>query len=268
MIDQRLFSHPLERTAFDEMLKVVNFEEVLENQYIHFEEKKRKPDLLGKTVKVSEKQFPQVHSLIRDMERKTGLRMPDLYVYEDFYYSMESKGILEPWIEVSASMIADFNSKELEFMLARELGRVHFKHTRYSTLMNESLELYAKGLIPFSEGVAEEVARVMFYRWNRLASYSVDCFGLLLADDLHAATQSILKCVLNSKYLAKNINLPEYLKQAEGINGLHDQVFEAAKNDEQFPYGPFRIKYLLAYTASEQMLQARKQLEMFKEVKS
>jgi Zn-dependent protease with chaperone function len=267
MMNQQLFSHSLEKTAFEEMLKAVNFQEILKDQYVYFEEKKRKPDLLGKTVKVGEKQFPKVHSILKKLEQATHIKTPDVYVYEDFYYAIESKGIDKAWIEVSASMIADFTEEELEFMLARELGRIHFKHTHYSTLMNESLELYAKGLIPFSDGVVEEVARVMFYRWNRLANYSADCFGLLVGNDLEAAIQSILKCVLNSAFLAKNINLSEYLKQSEAINELHDHVYEATKNDEQFPYGPFRIKYLIAFSASDRAIQARKQLNLIKEVK-
>ncbi|MFJ8258560.1 M48 family metallopeptidase [Peribacillus asahii] len=259
MIDRQLFSHPLEETAFNDVTKTVNFKDLLEDQYIHFEEKKRWPDLLGKTVKVSEKQFPEVFALSRKIEQKTKITMPDLFVYEDIYYAIDSKGIDTPWIEVSASMLTDFTYKELEFMLAREICRIHYKHTHYHTLMNESIEMYSKG-IPFTNGVVEEVARVNFYRWNRLANYSADCFGYLIGMDLQAATQSILKCVLNSEYLAKHINLAEYLKQAEAINELHDPVYEATKSDEQFPYGPFRIKNLIAYASSERAMQAINQI--------
>ncbi|WP_042347600.1 M48 family metallopeptidase [Bacillus massiliigorillae] len=266
MIETHLFSHPLEETAFDEVTKTVNFKSVLEDQYIHFEEKKRKPDLLGKTVKVSERQFPEVFYIVKKIEQRTRLKMPDIFVYEDFFYAIESKGIDNPWIEVSASMITDFTEKELEFMLAREICRVYYKHTHYTTLMNESLEMYAKGLIPFSNGIVGDVAKVIFYRWNRLANYSADCFGYLICMDLHASTKSILKCVLNSKFLANNINLAEYLKQAEAINELHDSVYESTKIDEQYPYGPFRIKNLIAFASSERMIRANKQLKNFKEV--
>ena len=260
MIERQLFSHPLEETALGDVMKTVNFQSLLEDQYIHFEEKKRRPDLLGKTVRVSEKQFPKVYGLCRNIEQKTGLKVPDLFVYEDFFYSMESKGIDTPWIEVSASMVTDFTEKELEFMLAREVGRIHYQHTHYHTLMNESLEMYSKGLMPFTDGIVEDVARVQFYRWNRLAHYSADCFGYLISRDLQAAAQAILKCVLNSRYLAENINLAEYLKQAEAINELQDSVYESAKSDELFPYGPFRIKYMMAYASSERAIEAGKQL--------
>lgn len=37
---QYLFSHPLEATVLDEMLKAINFKEQLRENYILFEEKK------------------------------------------------------------------------------------------------------------------------------------------------------------------------------------------------------------------------------------
>lgn len=263
MIENHLFCHPLEETALNEVTKTLNFKTVLKDQYIHFEEKKRRPDLLGKTVKVGERQFPEVFHIVKKIEQRTRLKMPDIFVYEDFYYSSESKGIENPWIELSASMIADFTVKELEFILAREICRIHYKHTYYNTLMNETLEMYAKGLVPLSDGIVGDVAKIIFYRWNRLANYSADCFGYLICMDLYASINSILKCVLNSKSLVESVNISEYLKQAEVINEMHDFVYESAKSDEQFPYGPFRIKNLIAYASSDRAMQANNQLKKF-----
>ncbi|MEH7009211.1 M48 family metallopeptidase [Neobacillus niacini] len=260
MIEQDLFLHPFESAAREEMLKTLNFKNQIEEQYIHFEEKKRRPDLLGKTVKVSELQVPRVYRIAHRICQQFNMDLPSIFVYEDFYYAIDSKGMENPWIELSASLITDFTDKELEFLLAREIGKIHFHYTYFNTLLCEALEMLAKGAVPFSNGIVEDVAKVIFYRWSRLINYSVDCFGYLVCQDLHAASQAILKCVLNSVFLAENTNMREFINQAKGINELHDPVYEAAKSDEQFPYAPFRIKNILAYASSERAMMARKLL--------
>jgi hypothetical protein len=259
-INQQLFSHPLEASALEELVKTLNFKDQIEEHYIHYEEKKRRPDLLGKTIQISEKQFPRIYQIAKKIGQQTQITVPEIFVYEDFYYAIDSKGMERPWIEISASMVNDFTDKEIEFMLAREFYKIDQKHTYYHTILQESLEMYAKGLIPFSEGMAEDIAKVVFYRWSRLAHYSADSFGFALCGNLKAGIQSVLKCVLNSVFLANHTNLSEYIKQAEKINELHDQVYEATKSDEPFPYGPFRIKYLMAYASSERAMKAKAEL--------
>lgn len=243
------------------MLKAINFKEQLRENYIFFEEKKRRPDLLGKTVKVTANQFPEIYQIAKNIEGKTQLNIPDLFVYEDFYYGMESKGIEKPWIEISASLLRDFSENEIEFMLAREMYQIQYKHTYYRILLEQSLQLLGKGYLPFSEGIAEDAAKVIYYLWSRISNYSADCFGYIVCMDIEASIKAILKCVLNSVILAENMNLLEYIKQGEAINGLHDEVYEATKSDEQFPYGPFRIKNLLAYSTSEKALLAKEEIK-------
>jgi Zn-dependent protease with chaperone function len=258
MIEQHLFTHPLESITREEVFKILNFKEQIEEQYIHFEEKKRRPDLLGKTVRVNERQFPHVFQIASKIGEQIGMEAPPVFVYEDFFYTVNSKGMANPWIELSASLVTDFTDKELEFLISREMGLIHFNHTHLNTLMNQALEMLAKGIIPFTSGIVEDVAKVVFYRWSRLSHYSADCFGFLICQDLKAATQAILKCVLNSAFLAENTNLAEFIKQAEAINELHDAVYEATKSDEQFPYAPLRIKYLIAFASSERAIKASK----------
>ncbi|MCC5804672.1 M48 family metallopeptidase [Rossellomorea vietnamensis] len=267
MIAQQWFSHALEAEALEEVENTLKFRDQMEDYYVQFEEKKRRPDLLGKTVKITKNQFPDIYSIASKISEQISAPIPEMFVYEDFYYAMDSKGIGHPWIEISASLLNDFTRKEVEFMLAREMCKLQFKHTHYKTLIDESLVMLTKGYIPFSDGVIEDIAKVSFYRWNRLANYSADCFGYLVCNDIEAAVKAVIKCVLNSEFLADKINVFEYVKQAEEINALNDQVYEFTKNDEQFPYGPFRVKYLMAYASSERAITARKLIKDREEMK-
>nr|WP_106782905.1 M48 family metallopeptidase [Lysinibacillus timonensis] len=258
MMDRSLFTHPLEEKVLDDMLEALKLKDQIENYYIRYEEKKRRPDLLGKTLRVSQNQLPRIYKIAQAIEKKTNLPIPEMFVYEDFYYAIESKGMEKPWIEISATLINDFTDQEIEFMLAREVFKVHYKQTYYNTLMLQSLDALSKGLIPLGDGIVEDVAKVIYYRWSRVSNYAADSFGYVVCQNLEAASQAILKTIFNSVLLAKNANLKEYIKQAEFINELHDPISEATKSDEQYPYGPFRMKYLLAFATSERAMKAKR----------
>ena len=67
-----------------------------------------------------------------------------------------------------------------------------------------------------------------------------------------------MKTILNNKYLVNEINISEYLKQGDKISSLNDDVHIFTKIDEQVPYGPDRIKKLLAYAISKRGLESLK----------
>ena len=74
--------------------------------------------------------------------------------------------------------------------------------------------------------------------------------------------------ILNSRHLAEELDLLQYMKQAEEINKLDDTVSILAKMDEQVPDGPLRVKNIVQYASSTRGMELRKQMHaQRKEVK-
>ena len=107
MIDSRLFEHPQLKTALKELTEFSFFEKEIMFYYDEFEKKKLMPDLIGKTVKVTQNQIPSLYKLEQVLCEKMECDSPSIYVYEDFYYGVESKGIHPSWIEISAKTVTD-----------------------------------------------------------------------------------------------------------------------------------------------------------------
>lgn len=257
MVDKELYVHPLEDTAFKDMMDTIAFDEEVMFYYKNYTEKMRKPDLIGKTVKVTEYQFKEIYGIIKRIADFNEMDTPDTYVYEDFYYGVESKGSDNPWIEISAKTITDLTKKELIFLIARELCDIKLKHTYYYNIINETMQALGQSSIIGSDTVKRYWNAIMC-KWSRIANYTADCFGYVVCRDLSAAFGSIKKLVLNNCYLADNMNLQQYIKQSEEINLLDDDVSNFTKLDELVPYGPNRIKYLISYASSSRGIQAIK----------
>lgn len=262
MIDKELYIHPFEDIAFKDMMNTVAFDEEIMFYYKNYTEKIRKPDLIGKTVKVTNNQFKDIYVIISKIADMNEMEIPDTYIYEDFYYGVESKGADKPWIEISAKTITDLSKPELTFLIAREMCDINLKHTYYFTLINETMQALNHSSILGSDTLKRYWNAIMC-RWSRIAYYTADCFGYTVCKDLSAAIGAIKKLILNNCYLADNMNLQQYIKQSEEINMLDDDMSNFTKHDELVPYGPVRIKNLIEYASSDKGIKSVK--EYFKE---
>lgn len=254
MIKKENYIHQLEINAFNDMISNSFFSDEIMEFYKNFEEKMRKPDLLGKTIKVSLHQFKNIYDMAKEISYKLGIDMPDIYVYEDFYYGIESKGAEVPWIEISAKTIEDFTEEELKFLLSRELCSISLKHTYYKTMIDQTLKAMEGANFITGIDTFIKTTKANVYKWYRIINYTCDNFGYLICKDIRVCKNAIIKTILNSSFLAERINIKEYINQAIEIGALNDSVYNFTKADEKVPYGPYRIKNLISYASSRRGL--------------
>ncbi|MFW6030426.1 MAG: M48 family metallopeptidase [Halanaerobiales bacterium] len=250
MINEVDFIHPLEEIFFEEMMRTIGFDKQIMFYYKNYTQKMEMPDLIGKTVKATENQFTKLYQLNQELSNFIGIETPDIYVYEDFYYGVESKGAGPYWIEISAKTLWDFSEQELKFLLAREIADIYLKHTYYYTMIDKLLDAIQNSGSIVGSDTLKNYWKIVMYKWSRVSHYSSDNFGYLLTSEMKVCVSSIVKLILNNKYLAEKINIAEYIRQSEEINEFNDNVSNLTKMDEKVPYGPFRIKNLLAYASS------------------
>ncbi len=246
------YIHSGQNEAYEQYRNGVMFQEDIEKVYEEIDCKLKRPDFLGKTVRVSEKQFPKVYRMIHGMAVYEGMDCPTVYVYEDYYYGAESYGISNFWIELSAKTIQDFTDDELKFVLAREIYKISDGVAKQRTMM----EARFKMIRTVAPNQLEQVSKLAFYHWYRLAHYSADNYGYLMCGSIKSSVNAILKMVLNSVMLAEQVDVKEFIRQASEINRLDDTVSNYTKADESVPYAPHRIQNLLAYAVSERGISA------------
>jgi hypothetical protein len=251
-MERENYIHSRQNEAYVKYRDGVSFQEDIESVYEDIDYKIRRPDLLGKTVKVTDKQFSDVYLILKEIAESDRVQIPEVCVYEDYYYGAESYGISKPWIELSAKTIQDFTKEELKFVLAREIYKISDGVTKQKTMMEERF----KAIRMVAPDDMEKISKLSFYHWYRLANYSADNYGYLMCGSVKSSVDAILKMVLNSIPLAEQVDVKEFIGQASEINSLDDMTYNYTKADESIPYAPHRLQNLLAYAVSERGMKA------------
>lgn len=221
--------------------------------YKEYEGKIKIPDLLGKTVRVTKHQIPNLYTKVRKIAEKTGIETPDVFLYEDFYYGVQAKGLILPRIEISAKTVVDFDEEEFDFLLAREMCRIKHDMIRWTLVGEQYFSMVEKvDRIPGVDTLSKTF-QLVYANWRRVAEYSADCYGYDVVKDIRPCVRAILILILNNVALANQVNIREYIAQVQDIYQLDDMVYRYSENDEKVPYGPLRIKSLLAYASKSVM---------------
>jgi len=108
----------------------------LQRRFINFFLKFEVADLLGTAVKVSEKQFPQVHSIVQKISNVLGIEPPPVYLKESpdlnaWTFGTDEKNV---YVVVTRGLIDAARSRELAFFLGHELGHIKSEHVLYHTV--------------------------------------------------------------------------------------------------------------------------------------
>lgn len=245
-----LFFHPSYVEKTKELNDILPFQDEIIACYTEYEGKLKKPDLLGKTVRVTEHQFPQIYNFVNDLSQYAQIDVPKVYVYEDFYYGMEAKGVGTPRIEISAKTITDFSPAAIKFLLAREICRIKYGIVKLSRVAEQALQMLSNTSLVPGTGTMAQGLTITYANWSRTAHYTADCYGYLIVQDINICIKTILALVLNNLALVEQVNVCDYLAQAKDIYLLDDTVSRYSQNDEKIPYGPLRIRNLLAFASS------------------
>lgn len=257
-MDREIYRHISEAKAFEEFKKVVCLEEELEVICNDIENKMKVPDLLGKTVRASQKQFPDLYKILIKQAQFMGINTPELFIYEDFHYGVQSKGTNTPWIEISAKTVQDLSIDEIEFLIAREMYNIKYEVTYYNSIFDELIKIVDNVNFIIGVDTLIDSMKVKICQWNRLCNYSADCYGYLRSKNIKVCIDSIIKLILNSVYLAEQVDIKSYIEEAAAINKLDDIVYDYTKLDEMVPYGPHRVKNIISYASSKRGIEAIK----------
>lgn len=232
----------------DEIMSIIPCYDTFYKYYSNYSEKMRIPDLYGKTVRVTSKQFPKLYSIISSVCEGFHMDCPQMFVYEGFYYDIESYGIARPWIEISSASVSDLTAEELTFFISREIFKIKAHITERYMVVEECLRfINSHGSKFFLHDKIKKGLELKYASWSRCAQYSADNFGYYIVQDLALTTRCILLSILNNKFLVDNIAISEYINDCNKIDLLSDKVSVFTKYDERIPYGQYRIKNLIRF---------------------
>jgi len=190
--------------------------------------------LLGTSVRLHERQLPNLYHIVTRCAQKLGMAVPHVFVREDIYSCVTSVGLEAPFaIVVSSAWLPHLDDDELTFLIGRELGHIAAGHTRITSLFSAS-------------GKENAFISAVFGAWLRRTEYTADRVGLLCCGSLDAAARAIFTC--SFRQVSKNVDYAAFRDQRVEI--LSDPTFKLGELLGQEPYATNRLRELETFSES------------------
>lgn len=204
---------------------------------VRFWQTVEKSRMLGTAVRVTDKQFPNIHALAVRCADTLQIPVPTLYVSPNVgSLNAHTFGTTEDaYIVLNAALIDHLSEAELLDVIGHECGHIQNEHAVYLTtlyfLTHAGGSLLRWGAKP---------AALALKAWARRAEITCDRTGLLCTRDLGVSIGCLVKLALGSKKLYSQIDLDEYLRQVEESRGP-GRIDELSRTH---PYLPKRVAAL------------------------
>jgi Zn-dependent protease with chaperone function len=173
-----------ERSLMNVITESTELFNVLQNHDTSEQMNFRQQMLLSDGVKASPKLFPHLYSLFQDCLDILNLdHNANLYIVHG---SEPNASVLHDQnrldVTVSSSLVQDFSTPELKFVIGHELGHVLFGHSEFS--INN---------IHQSENTISLADAIIAFKWSRAAEISADRIGLLCCDHVENAVSALFR---------------------------------------------------------------------------
>jgi Zn-dependent protease with chaperone function/uncharacterized RDD family membrane protein YckC len=135
--------------------------------------------LLGSSIRIEGRQFPEIEDLTRDLAARIGIPAPQVFVRDDPFVPIAAVGVGEPYaLMISSQYYEHLRRGELAFLIARELGHIAAGHTRLTSLLSAS-------------GRENPVVALVFGAWLRRTELTADRVGFVCCDGIEDALGAI-----------------------------------------------------------------------------
>jgi len=227
-ISSRAYEHPADRSALVALRKLTGFDTILKLLNGLFNERAMRLNFLASGVKVSERQFPHIHEMLRDGAYVLDMeKVPELFVSQTPIVNAMALGTNNPFIVLNSGLVDLLDAEELRAVIGHELGHVLSGHAVYRTMLYNLIILATRiawmpigyiGLRAIIWGLEE---------WYRKSELSCDRAGLLAGQDVDASRRVLMKLAGGSRLAEMNADaFHEQAREYDAAPDLRDSILK------------------------------------------
>ena len=225
-LSPRAYEHPADRAALVALRRVPGFDTVVRKLFGTIGDRSLRYASLASAVRVSERQFPEVHRIyvetcaVLDVEEP-----PELYIAQTPIVNAGAVGIEQPFIVLNSGIVSLMELDELRFILGHELGHVLSGHVLYKTMLRLLLRMTTLALAVPLGGAALYAITSALMEWDRKSELSADRAGLLAVQNPELAMR--VKMKMAGGGATEQMDVDAFVEQAEeyrASGGVFDGV--------------------------------------------
>lgn len=186
----------------------------------------------GNGVRITPRQFPELHRRIVDASKKLGLaEPPEAFLLNDrgFFNAFATRFLGRNFVVLYAELLESCDEEDgsIDFIVGHEIGHLAFGHLRWSA-----------ALLP------SRILPLLGPAYSRAREYSCDRAGAAVAGDVNAAIGGLAVLAAGGRY-AKRLDVDQYLQQRLETGNFWMAVLELGMSH---PFLPKRVGALVAQT--------------------
>ncbi|BAP17710.1 M48 family metallopeptidase [cyanobacterium endosymbiont of Epithemia turgida] len=260
------FRHPLDLKATTALKQLPGLDMVVRNLLGSVAEQFFYLNNITSSIRVSNRQLPNLHTLLIEACRILDLEPPQLYIQQNsipnaYTFAMQGK---QPFMVIHTSLIEILTLEEIQGVMAHELGHLKCEHGVYLTLAN-ILVLAAKLLPNWGVAIAQFL-QSQILEWLRCAEFSCDRAALLATQNPKVVMSVLMKLAGGSPTIAPQLNLDAFIEQARDYERINDtflgEILKTAQTEQlAHPVPVLRAKELDRWASSyeyQQLLETGK----------
>jgi Zn-dependent protease with chaperone function len=231
-------------TGFDTLLKLLNG---------LFNERAMRLTFLASGVKVSDRQFPHIHEMVRDGAYILDMDdVPEVFITQTPLVNAMTLGTSSPFIVINSGIVDLLDAEELRAVIGHELGHVLSGHAVYRTMLY-NLILLAQRIAWMPIGYLGLRAIIWgLEEWYRKSELSCDRAGLLVGQDLDASRRGLMKVAGGSRLAEMNADaFHDQAHEYDAVPDLRDSILKILQLQGQtHPFAVVRFAELDNWAAS------------------
>jgi Zn-dependent protease with chaperone function len=221
------YVHPLDSKALAALRAIPGIDSALRKLLSVTGEAALRVIFTASSVKVTPKQFPDLHAKLQIACTTLGVDMPEMFVQQSPLVNAFTYGSEKHIIVVFSGLLEKLNDEETLAVISHEVGHIHAEHALYLTaarLMEALANASAAKLIPGSEIIKFIISAGInsaLLAWARRAELSCDRAGLLVVQDPHVIGRVMMKLAGGTS--ASKMDYDQFLEQGREFKKTCDE---------------------------------------------
>lgn len=254
------FIHPEDAAALQQMESIPGFGTLIKKVLAVGLENLQYGVNMASTIRLSERQLPDLYRHLPPICHKLGIREPELYLKMDPIPNAWTFGDTRIYITLTSGLVDMLTDEELDSVIAHECGHILCRHVLYHTVA----EWVKSGLA--SLGILGSLAVPIEYAllyWSRKSELSADrAAAIVTSPEVVASVQARLSG--GPSTITSKIDLNEWAKQADEYDciqnsGLWNKTLQLSViAGLDHPFAAVRVREILKWGESEQYRRIRK----------
>lgn len=252
------YRHPLDQQATAALRAVPGFELLASKISQYSIEKIIYHEECASAVRVTPKQLPRIHALLREACAVLDMPEPSLFISQTPIANAFALGRDNPTMVLHTGLVELLTEEELLGVIAHELGHIHCGHTIYR-LMALVLQLMARlGDLRLGLGDLFSLSlQAALLEWQRKAEFSADRAAILVTQNPEIVFSALFKLTGGSPKIFEQMDREEYLKQADDYDrpdwSRLDKFYKVMlESDKTHPIPVLRAREVLRWGATDE----------------